>query len=95
MVLDIPVIADWLTIQQNRQQLIDQRLIAANRKKFSHDYQVGDEVLKLQYNPDKLASKAEGPYVIHTIHANGTVTIRINENTLERINLRCIHPYRR
>ena len=38
MILDIPVIADWLTIQQNRQQLIDQRLIAANRKKFSLSY---------------------------------------------------------
>jgi len=96
MVLDIPVIADWLTIQQNRQQLIDQRLIAANRKKFSYDYQVGDEVLKLAYKPDKLSPRANaGPYSIETVHANGTVTIRINPNTLERINLRRIRPYRR
>jgi hypothetical protein len=96
MVLDIPVIADWLTIQQHRQQLIDQRLIAANRKKFSYDYQVGDEVLKLAYNPGKLSSRApEGPYKIEVVHTNGTVTIRINEHTLERINIRRLRPYRR
>ena len=93
MVLDIPVIADWLTIQQHRQQLIDQRLIAANRKKFSYDYQVGDEVLKLIYSPDKLSARAEGPYSIETVHSNGTVTIHINANTIERINLRRIRPY--
>ena len=51
--------------------------------------------MKLQYNPDKLSPKAEGPYTIDTVHANGTVTIRIDENTLERINLRRIRPYRR
>jgi hypothetical protein len=96
MVLDIPVIADWLTIQQNRQQLIDQQLIGANRKKVSHDYQVGAEILKLAYKPDKLSPRAHaGPYPIETIHANGTVTIRINPNTLERINLQRIRPYKR
>jgi transposase InsO family protein len=96
MVLDIPVIADWLTIQQNRQQLIDQRLIASNRKKFSYDYQVGEEILKLAYKPDKLSPRAhEGPYTIETVHTNGTVTIRINPHVIERINIRRIRPYRR
>ena len=38
MILDIPVISDWLFIQHRRQQLIDERLIAANRKHFSYDY---------------------------------------------------------
>ena len=95
MILDIPVIADWLTIQQNRQQLIDQRLIAANHKKFSYDYHIGDEVLKLNYQPDKLSPKATGPYPIEAVHANGTLTIRINENTIERINIRRCRPYQR
>jgi transposase InsO family protein len=96
MVLDIPVIADWLTIQQHRQQLIDQRLVTANRKRISYDYQVGDEVLKLAYKPDKLSARADdGPYTIETIHTNGTVTIRLDENTLERINIRRLRPYRR
>jgi hypothetical protein len=95
MVLDIPVIADWLTIQQNRQQLIDQRLIAANRKMFSYDYQVGDKVLKIAYQPDKLKARAnDGPYTIETVHANGTVTIRINQHVTEHINIRKLCPYR-
>jgi len=95
MVLDIPVVADWITIQQDRQQLIDQRLIAANRKRFSYDYQVGDEVLKIRYKPDKLDARAEGPYRIETVHTNGTVTLRINPATIERINIRRIKPYKR
>ena len=96
IVLDVPVVADWLTIQQNRQQLIDQRLIAANCKKISHDYQVGDEILKLAYNPGKLSSRAhDGPYTIETVHTNGTVTIRLNPHVIERINIRQIRPYRR
>lgn len=96
MVLDLPVVADWLVIRQHRQQLIDQRLIAANRKKFSYDYQIGDEILKITYHPDKLESRAyDGPYTIETVHANGTVTIRIDQHTIERINIRNIRPYRR
>jgi transposase InsO family protein len=56
MLLDIPLQADWLLIQRRRQQLIDQRLIEANRKQFLHDYHIGDEVLKLNYKPHKLES---------------------------------------
>jgi hypothetical protein len=41
MVLDIPVIADLQLIQERRQQLINDRLIIANRKIFSYDYAVG------------------------------------------------------
>ena len=53
------------------QQLIDQRLIAANRKKFSYNYQVGDEVLKQTYSQDKLSAIAEGPYPIETVPIDG------------------------
>jgi hypothetical protein len=41
----------------------------------SHDYHVGDEVLKLIPNPSKLQPRATGPYFIETVHTNGTVTI--------------------
>ena len=95
MVLDIPLIADWQLIQQHRQQLIDSRLIAANRKRFSYDYHIGDEVLKLTFKPDKLSTRANGPYRIETVHTNGTVTIRLNPQTIERISIRRIKPYKR
>jgi transposase InsO family protein len=96
MILDIPVIADWTLIRQRRQQLIDQRLIAANRKRFALDYRVGDEVLKLAYKPGKLDSRVDaGPYRIEAVHTNGTVTLRINPYTIERVNIRRIKPYKR
>jgi hypothetical protein len=49
MLLDIPLIADLQLIQTRRQQLINDRLIVANRKRFSYDYAIGEEVLKLIY----------------------------------------------
>ena len=95
MILDIPMVADWELIRQNRQQLIDARLIAANRKRFSHDYHVGDEVYKLKHSPNKLESRVEGPYRINTVHTNGTVTIQLTPHVIERISIRRIKPSKR
>ena len=93
MILDIPVIADWLFISEHRQQLIDQRLIAANNKRYSYDYHIGDEVLKLTYSPNKLEQRANGPYRIVEVHTNGTVT-KLTEHTIERISIRRIKPFK-
>ena len=95
MVLDIPLIADLQLIQQRKQQLIDNRLIVANRRCFSYGYNVNDEVLKLVYKPDKLETRAKGPYRVERVHANGTLTIRLSPNTFERISLCRVKPYRR
>ena len=94
MVLDIPLIADLHALREQRQQLIDERLVTANRKRFSYDYRVGDQVLKLAYKPNKLSPRAEGPYSIETVHQNGTLTIRLNPTTLERLSIRRVKPYR-
>jgi hypothetical protein len=94
MILDIPVLADWNYIRQHRQQLVDKRLIEANRKRFAYDYRVGDQVLKLVYKPDKLESRAHGPYQITQVHTNGTITIQLNDYTFERINIRRVKPYK-
>ena len=95
MILDIPFVADWMLIQERRQQLVDSKLLAANRKRFNHDYRVGDLVLKLAYKPDKLQSRADGgPYRVDSVHTNGTVTIRLSPHTTERISIRRIKPYK-
>jgi transposase InsO family protein len=52
MVINIPLMSDLTLVQQNRQQLIDQRLIKSNRKRFAYDYQPNQELLKLEYKPD-------------------------------------------
>jgi transposase InsO family protein len=95
MILNIPLITDLEQLQKRRQRLIDQRLIAANTKRFSYDYQIGDEVLKLVYKPNKLEPRAVGPYPIQRVHANGTLTIQLNPGVVERISLRRVKPYHR
>ena len=96
MFLDIPLIADILTLQKNRQALIDNRLLKANASRISHDYQVGEAVLKksvLGFS-DKLEPSFTGPYKIERVHTNGTVTIRLSPLHTERINIRRIKPYK-
>ncbi|KAG7342242.1 hypothetical protein IV203_007334 [Nitzschia inconspicua] len=93
MILNIPLITDLQQLQKRRQALIDQRLIAANTKRFSYDYAIGDKVLKLVYNPGKLEPRAKGPYSITRVHANGTLSIQLAPGVIERINMRRVKPY--
>ncbi|KAG7350439.1 hypothetical protein IV203_009799 [Nitzschia inconspicua] len=95
MILNIPLITDLQQLQKRRQQLVDQRLILANTKRFSYDYAIGDEVLKLTYNPDKLQPRATGPYKIIRVHQNGTLSIQLSPGVVERINIRRVKPYHR
>jgi transposase InsO family protein len=95
MVMNIPLLADLTLIQQNRQQMIDQRLIQSNRKRFAYNYQPNQEVLKLTYNPKKLEPRAEGPFRILAVHTNGTVTLQVTQFTTERISIRNIKPFYR
>jgi transposase InsO family protein len=95
MILDIPIIADLHLLQQQRQALIDKNLLRANRRRISHDYQPTDEVLLLSYKPDKLDPQSTGPYTIHSVHTNGTVTINRNPFVRERFNIRRLRPYYR
>jgi transposase InsO family protein len=95
MILNIPLNTDLQQLQKRRQELIDQRLIAANNKRYSVDYQVGQEVLKLVYKPDKLEPRATGPYRITRVHHNGTLSIELSPGVIERINVRRVKPYHR
>ena len=94
MFLDIPLIADILAIQNNRQLLVDKRLLRANAKRIKHDYAVGDQVWKCNYLglSDKLKPTVSGPYSVQRVHTNGTVTIGLSPHVSERINIRRIRP---
>ena len=41
---------------------------------------------------DKLKPTVTGPFPIEQVHTNGTVTLRLSPNQLERINIRRIRP---
>jgi transposase InsO family protein len=95
-ILDIPLVADLFAIQERRQLLVDKRLMDANRKRIVHDYEVGEQVLKIRHPTEistKLSARAKGPYIIERVHTNGTVTIRTGAYHTERINIRRIKPY--
>jgi hypothetical protein len=87
-VMNIPLMSDLTLVQQNRQRLTDQRLIESNCKRFAYDYQPNQEVLKLEYKPDKLTPHVTGLYRITSLHTNGTITIQLTPHTRQGISIR-------
>ena len=96
MFIDIPYVADILTISCSRQALINSRLLKENAKRISHDYHIGESVLKKSFLSlsDKLLPTFTGPYIIKRVHTNGTCTICLTPNQTERINICRLKPYR-
>ena len=92
MFLDIPIVADIISITEARQMKIDKRLIYENRKRRFHDYKVGDQVMCRTARKSKVNIPYTGPHVIETVHTNGTVTIRRGPNVRDRINVRQVKP---
>ena len=94
MFLDIPIIADILTLQKHRQGLVDKHLLRANAQRIPHDYKVGDLVYKKNHLgfSDKLKPTHSGPFRIAPVHTNGTVTLQYSPMSFERINIRRIRP---
>jgi hypothetical protein len=95
MLLPIPIIADYNLLRNRRQTLIDVNNRRENLRRRFHDYEVGDEVLKLTYKPATLEERASGPFIIQQVHVNGTITILRANDIYERINIRRVRPYRR
>ena len=54
MMINMPIIADFATLRQNQEALINKNLIRENRKRISHDYQVGNLVARAVYRSNKL-----------------------------------------
>ncbi|EJK52118.1 hypothetical protein THAOC_28646, partial [Thalassiosira oceanica] len=94
MFLNVPLIADWHTIATRREQLVNENLRRQNLKRRTYDYKVNDQMLKKVYKPTKLGQRTTGPYSITRVHVNGNVTLQLNPNVTERINIRRIQPYR-
>eukprot|EP00957_Ditylum_brightwellii_P114594 8738115-Ditylum_brightwellii.AAC.1 len=57
MFLELPVIADLITIRDRRQHLVDENLHRQNLKSKEYDYAVGHEVLIKAVNPESLSLK--------------------------------------
>jgi hypothetical protein len=91
----IPLLVNYNDLRERRQAVIDENNLRANRRRHFHDYQPGQEVLVLTFEPNKTEARAIGPFPIDQVHVNGTITIRRNNYVTERINVRRVRPYRR
>lgn len=66
MFLDIPIIADVLTLVKLRQARIDERLMKANKKRKLHEFKVNDKAHVHNRNDpaDKMKQMWSGPFSI-------------------------------
>ena len=94
MFLNIPLIADWHSITNKREHLVNENLRRANKRRRRFDYAPNQQVLKKLHEPTKLGERKAGPYRIANVHTNGTLTIELRPGVTERINIRRVTPYR-
>jgi hypothetical protein len=78
MLFDIPFVADWHKIGEQRQSLTDRGNQHKNAKRIDYDYKVGDKVLLINEGIHHKAESAYGkePWAITTVHTNGTIRIQ-------------------
>ena len=93
MNLNIPIIADIISISENRQLQTDLRLMRANQARSLHEYKVGAFVWVNNHfsSADKLKPPWVGPFKILQVHTNGSVTVERGQ-VHERISIRRIKP---
>ena len=81
MFIDVPLIADLVTIQNRCQALVDKNLRRQNKKRWEHTYAIRQLVYMKTYDPTKMEEKLHGHYPILQVYMNGTVDINSFEGT--------------
>jgi hypothetical protein len=78
MLFDIPFVADWHKIGEQRQSLTNRGNQRKNAKRIDYDYKVGDKVLVINEGILRKAESTYGkePWTITTVHTNGTIRIQ-------------------
>ncbi len=86
MLFDIPFVADWHKIGEQRQSLTNRGNQCNNAKCI--DYKVGDKVLLINEGILCKAESAFGkePWTITTVHLNGTVRIQRGTRTEQLVS---------
>ncbi len=77
MLFDIPFVADWCKIGEQRQSLTDRGNHRESAKPIDYDYKIEDKVLVINEGVLRKAELAYGKeqWTITTVHTNGTVRI--------------------
>ncbi len=94
MLFDIPFIADWKTIGENRQKLTDRNTDQENEGRIDYDYKVGEKILVRNKGIIRKAQSLwqKGPWTITTVHTNGNIMVQCG-NKEERLNIRRVKPF--
>jgi hypothetical protein len=72
---NIPLIADWHTVTQRQEHLINENPIGENKKHRQYDYVPQQKLLKKEWKLCKLGKRTSGPYRVLQTHVNGILTI--------------------
>jgi hypothetical protein len=93
MLFDIPFVADWRKIGEQRQSLTDRGNQCKNAKQIDYDDKVGDKVLVINEGILRKAESKYGkePWTITTVHTNGTIRIQRRTKT-EQLSIRRVEP---
>jgi hypothetical protein len=83
MLFDIPFVADWRRIGEQRQSLTNRGNQQKNTKQIDYNYKVRDKVLVINEGILHKAESAYGkePWTITTVHTNGTIRIQCGIKT--------------
>jgi hypothetical protein len=83
MLFDIPFVADWHKIGEQRQSLTNCGNLRKNAKHIDYEYKVGDKVLLINEGILRKAESAYGkePWTITTVHMNRTIRIQHGTKT--------------
>jgi transposase InsO family protein len=94
MLHNLPVTFDLDAINRRRQIRVDKDIQRINSKRYSYDYQVGQQVMKKVFDYTKLDPRWSGPFEITQVHINGNITVQLNPHLRERLNIRRVKPYK-
>jgi hypothetical protein len=94
MFFNIPLIADWHTLTQRREHLINEHLKRENQKHHRYDYVPQQRELKKNWKPWKLGKRTSGQYRVLQTHVNGTLTIELQPGISKRLNIKRVIPYK-
>jgi hypothetical protein len=94
MLFDIPFIADWQKIGEQRQRLTDLNNARENKGRIDYDYKVGQKVLLRKEGILRNAESRwhKNPWLITSVHMNGTITVQCG-NKIERMNIQRVKPF--
>jgi hypothetical protein len=83
MLFDIPFVADWHKIGEQRQSLTDPGNQRKNANCIDYEYKVGDKVLLINEGILRKVESAysKEPWTITTVHTNATIRIQHRTRT--------------